>query len=168
MAANVTAPAPDLVYQSILQGQPFNRRVALQVRSSLEPSAVGALVGARIRNGHLALKPTQPLALEDEIGASMRNDYIRMRASTLFGGLALALIAFGLYGLMAYTVARRTREIGIRAAVGASTTRIMMLVLGQSFRLIAVGIAIGIPGAVAVLRAVSGMVSACRPLISSV
>jgi ABC-type antimicrobial peptide transport system permease subunit len=53
---------------------------------------------------------------------------------------------------MACTVAWRTREIGIRAAVGASTARIVFLVLRQSFRLVAVGIVIGIPGSLAVMR----------------
>jgi predicted permease len=161
---SVTAPAPDLIYMPLVQGETNNRGVVLEVRSALEPSAVAAMVNAQVHNAHLPLQVMAATALNDEIGASMANDYIRMRASTLFGGLALALIAFGLHGLMAYTVARRTREIGIRAAVGAGTARIMILVLGQSFRLVAVGIAIGIPGAMAVMRALSGMVFGLPPV----
>ena len=155
---SVAAPAPDLIYLPLVQGETYNRGVVLEVRSSFDPPAVAAMVSALVRNSHLPLTVMPATALNDEIGASMDNDYIRMRASTLFAGLALALIAFGLHGLMAYTVARRTREIGIRSAVGASTARIMGLVLRQSFRLVAVGIGIGIPGALAVMRALSGMV----------
>jgi ABC-type antimicrobial peptide transport system permease subunit len=103
-------------------------------------------------------------ALSEEIGASLQNDYIRMRASTLFATLGLVLISSGLYGLMAYTVAQRTREIGIHAAIGASTFRIMALVLRQSFRLVALGIAIGIPCSMAVMRALTGLVFGLPPV----
>jgi ABC-type antimicrobial peptide transport system permease subunit len=87
-----------------------------------------------------------------------------MMASSLFGGLALLLIASGLYGLMAYTVAQRTREIGIRTAVGASASGIMVLVLRQSLRLVAVGIVVGIPGAVAAMRALNRIVFGLPPV----
>jgi ABC-type antimicrobial peptide transport system permease subunit len=116
------------------------------------------MVDALVRNAHLPLKVSPATAFTEEIGATLEDDYIRMQASSLFAALALALIAFGLYGLMAYTVARRTREIGIRAAMGASTGRIVILILRQSVRLVAIGIVIGIPGAVAAIRALSGIV----------
>jgi predicted permease len=161
---NLAAPPPDLVYFPIFQGFTYNRGLVLEVRSSLQPAAVGALVTARVKNLHLPLSVMPATALNDEIGASLENDYIRMRASSLFATLGLVLIASGLYGLMAYTVARRTREIGIRAAVGAGTFRIMALVLRQSLRLVAVGIAIGIPGALAVMRALKGLVFGLPPV----
>jgi predicted permease len=161
---SVVSPAPDLVYLPLLQGETNTRGVVLEVRSSMDPQALGAIVRARIRDAHLPLKVQSATALNDEIGASLSDDRIRMQASSLFGGLALALIVSGLYGLMAYMVAQRTREIGIRAAVGASTSSIMALVLRQSFRLIAVGTVIGIPGAVAVMRALSGIVFGLPPV----
>jgi predicted permease len=162
---SVSAPAPDLVYLPLLQEAVTNTAgVVLEARSSIDPAALGAVVRARIRDAHLPLTMQSATALNDEIGASLADDYIRMQASSIFGGLALALIASGLYGLMAYTVARRTREIGIRAAVGASTLGIMVLVLRHSFRLVAVGILIGIPGAVAAMRALSGIVYGLPPV----
>jgi predicted permease len=160
----LTTPPPDLVYLPIFQGPTFNRGVVLEVRSSLEPAAVGALVSARVKNLHLPLTVMPATALSEEIGASLQDDFIRMRASTLFATLGLVLISSGLYGLMAYAVAQRTREIGIHAAVGASTFRIMALVLRQSFRLVALGIAIGIPCAVAVMRALTGLVFGLPPV----
>ena len=161
---SVAAPAPDLVYLPLLQGATNTQGVVMEVRSSMGPLALGAMVRARIRDAHLPLKVQSATALNDEIGATLADDHIRMQASSLFGGLALALIASGLYGLMAYTVAQRTREIGIRTAVGASTSGIMILVLRQSLRLVAIGIAIGIPGAVAVMRALSGIVFGLPPV----
>jgi predicted permease len=161
---SVSAPAPDLVYLPLLQAQTNSQGLVLEARSSMDPAALGAVVRARIRDAHLPLTMQSATALYDEIGVSLADDYIRMQASSIFGGLALALIASGLYGLMVYTVARRTREIGIRAAIGASTLGIMVLVLRHSFRLVAVGIVIGIPGAVAVMRALSGIVFGLPPV----
>jgi hypothetical protein len=161
---SVAAAAPDLVYLPLLQGETNTRGVVLEVRSSMDPLALGAMVRARIRDAHLPLKVQSATALNDEIGATLADDHIRMQASSLFGGLALALIASGLYGLMAYTVAQRTREIGIRTAVGASTSSIMVLVLRQSLRLVAIGIVVGIPGAVAAMRALSGIVFGLPPV----
>jgi ABC-type antimicrobial peptide transport system permease subunit len=122
------------------------------------------IVRARIRDAHLPLKVQSATALNDEIGATLADDHVRMMASSLFGGLALLLIASGLYGLMAYTVAQRTREIGIRTAVGASASGIMVLVLRQSLRLVAVGIVVGIPGAVAAMRALNRIVFGLPPV----
>jgi ABC-type antimicrobial peptide transport system permease subunit len=75
----------------------------------------------------------------------------------LFGALALVLAAVGLYGLMAYGVSRRTREFGIRIAIGASAGSIVNLVLREAGRLLAAGIAAGLGGAWAIGRVASSM-----------
>jgi hypothetical protein len=161
---NLSLPAPEVVCVPLLQISSGSRGVVLEVRSAMDPPAVAALAAARIANARLSLTVQSATALNDEVDASLADDYIRMQASSLFGALALVLIAFGLYGLMAYTVAQRTREIGIRTAVGAGTSAIVGLVLRQSLRLVAVGIAVGVPGAVAAVRALSGMVFGLPPV----
>jgi predicted permease len=162
--ANLAKPAPDIVYGSLAQGGTFSSGTILEVRSSMEPTAVGALAAARIRDAHLPLAVRSSTRLTDEIGDTLADDYIRMQASGIFGGLALALIASGLYGLIAYNVARRTREIGIRMAVGSSAAGIVGIVVRQSLRLVALGVLIGIPGAVLVMRELSSLVFGLPPV----
>jgi putative ABC transport system permease protein len=75
----------------------------------------------------------------------------------LFAGLGLLLAAVGLYGILSYSVAQRTREIGIRMALGAARTDVLSLVAGQGLRLALVGIAVGIVAAFALTRLMSSL-----------
>jgi ABC-type antimicrobial peptide transport system permease subunit len=87
-----------------------------------------------------------------------------------FGALAAALAAIGLYGLISYTVARRTSEIGLRMALGASRPAILWLVFRQSLTLIATGVALGLVLALAATRLVSSMLyglESTSPLIAA-
>ena len=65
--------------------------------------------------------------------------------TAIFGGLALALAAIGLYGLMSYSVAVRTREIGVRLALGARPARLVRMVMGRALRTVGIGVIIGLP-----------------------
>ena len=79
------------------------------------------------------------------------------RLSSFFGALALVLACIGLYGLLSYEVARRTREIGIRMALGAQRRNLLRLVVGQGILLVLIGAAIGIATALGVTRFMSAM-----------
>jgi ABC-type antimicrobial peptide transport system permease subunit len=122
------------------------------------------MLQSRIRAGHLPVTIESAGTLDDEIAATLRTDRLRMQASSLFGALALLLIIVGLYGLMAYSVVRRTREIGIRMAVGSQPVGIMRLVLNESLRLVFFGVIVGIPGAVALMKATSSMLFGLSPV----
>ncbi|MGC1615839.1 MAG: FtsX-like permease family protein, partial [Candidatus Acidiferrum sp.] len=83
--------------------------------------------------------------------------------SGFFAALALLLASIGLYGLMSYTVTRRTREIGIRVAVGAQRQNVLWLVLRETLTLALLGIAVGIPSALAASRLIATMLFGLSP-----
>ena len=93
----------------------------------------------------------------------MVEDRATAMLSSLFAALALSLAGIGLFGLMSYTVAKRTREIGIRMAMGAQRTAILQLVLVQSLLLSAAGVMIGTPCAFAATRLVAHMLFGVGP-----
>ncbi len=83
--------------------------------------------------------------------------------SGFFGALTLLLAAIGLYGLMAYTVAQRTREIGIRLALGAARLRVLKMILREALALVLAGVLMGLPGALAASRLIAHMLFGLSP-----
>ncbi len=83
--------------------------------------------------------------------------------TTLFGGLGLVLAAVGLYGVLAYTVERRTGEIGVRMALGADRGRVVAMVLGGAFWQVGIGLAVGLPAAIGAGTLMSGQLFGVQP-----
>jgi len=81
----------------------------------------------------------------------------------VFGGLALALSAIGLYGVLAYTVAQRMREFGIRLALGAAARDVLGMVMGQGAKLAAVGLVLGIAGAAGLMHLMTTLLFQVKP-----
>src|SRR5262252_8479786 len=119
-----------------------------------------ALVPA-IKRELQALDPDQAFAdistMENNIAKSLGSRRMMMSLLGAFAGIALLLASVGLYGVMALTVTQRTRELGIRLALGAERTNIFKLVVGQGMLLIAIGIGIGLIGAIAAGRALMSL-----------
>ena len=129
----------------------------LFVRSEGDPLQVLESVRREVR----ALDPTLPLfnvmTMEERGGAVLARPRFATTLLGVFAGLALVLAGIGLYGVMAFSVAQRTREIGLRMALGANQALVLRGVLWQGLALAGGGIALGLLGALALQRAVTGM-----------
>lgn len=101
--------------------------------------------------------------LTEQMEISLLTERMLAVLSTVFGGLATLLAALGLYGVMAYMVARRTREIGIRMALGAGQGSVMWMVLRETLTLAAIGVAIGLAGAYSVTRLIQAQLFGVQP-----
>jgi ABC-type antimicrobial peptide transport system permease subunit len=100
---------------------------------------------------------------EDRVERSLANERLIVSLSIVFGVLATLLAMIGLYGVMAYTVTRRTREIGIRMALGALSSNVARMILREVAILVAVGIVIAIPAAWAASRYVASQLYDVTP-----
>jgi len=124
----------------------------LQVQTAQDP----ALVAGEVRSALAAIDSNLPIlevkTISEQVDERMDNERFISQLSSFFSLLALLLACIGLYGVMNYDVARRTNEIGVRMALGAQTNGVLWLVLKESMILLAIGIAIGIPAALAASR----------------
>jgi putative ABC transport system permease protein len=129
----------------------------LMLRVLGDPKALAAAVRREVE----AIDPEQPIAqvttMEENISNSLAARRLTMSLLGTFAALALALASVGLYGVMALSVTQRTRELGIRLALGASRQKVFRLVLGQGVTLITIGIGLGLIGAIAASRALSSV-----------
>jgi ABC-type antimicrobial peptide transport system permease subunit len=99
-----------------------------------------------------------------EVENRFQQERLFAQACTLFGGLALLVASIGLFGLMSYSVARRTNEIGIRMALGAERRDVLRLVMGESMILVAAGVLLGLGGAVAASRLIANLLFGLAPV----
>jgi predicted permease len=115
-----------------------------------------------------AVDPSQPLhdvmALEEFVARSLWNQRFFATVFSVFTVVAVLLAAIGLYGLLAYVVALRRREVGVRMALGAGRGAVAWMVASHGMRLVAVGLALGLPAAVLAGRALSGVLFGVKPI----
>lgn len=135
----------------------------LFVRTTGDPEAAATTVRRAIH----AVDPLQPIAeirtLRNAMGETVAQPRFFTLLLSLFGGVAVVLAALGLYGVVAYSVTRRTTEIGIRMALGARARDVVALVIGRSARPTAVGIVAGAAGALVLSRWMASMLFEVRP-----
>jgi putative ABC transport system permease protein len=139
----------------------------LVVRTSVDPISLAAVV----RNEVWAVDKDQPVSNITTMNEILSGSVAKQRFNTLllaiFAAVALVLAAVGIYGVISYSVTQRTHEIGIRMALGATSTDVLRLVVGQGFKLVTIGVAIGLVSAFILTRLMASLlfgVSATDPV----
>jgi putative ABC transport system permease protein len=157
-------PAPEM-YLPYLQNP--GRGVTVMVRASGDPLGVAAAVRAEIGRVHPDLPVSQIRTMTSEVSASLAEPRWNTILLALFASVALVLAAVGVYGMVSSAVEQRTREVGVRLALGAAPVDIVKILLKREFPAVVVGIAAGLGIALFATRLAAGMlyeVSAHDPL----
>jgi predicted permease len=141
---------------------PFHLRF-LYVGTAGDPGALSQAVIGRLR----AIDPNIPIqgavTIEQILDRELARETVITRLASAFGILALALTAIGLFGIMSYTVARRTSEIAVRIALGATPRRLLWLVVRSTLFLLAAGLSVGVLAAVGLARVVQSLLYGLTP-----
>jgi predicted permease len=137
--------------------------LAIVVRTKVDPANAATAVESAIHS----IDPDQPVynvrTMRDVEAASLSPQRLQIALIGLFAALALVLACMGIYGVMSYSVAQRTNEIGVRMAMGAQTGNVLGLVLGEGVKLALLGAGIGLVGAFFASRLLSGMLFGVTP-----
>jgi predicted permease len=143
--------APTAVAYSPLS-QNHETGMTLHVRTNVDPTTVASTIRNEVQSLERNLPLGNPERMSDRVAYSLYAPRMGAILLAVFGGLALLLASIGLYGVMSFSVARRTREMGIRVALGASPGDVFRLVLRQGMTLVVAGVAIGLVAAAMVMR----------------
>ncbi|HEV8337699.1 MAG TPA: ABC transporter permease [Candidatus Polarisedimenticolia bacterium] len=135
----------------------------LVVRGSGDPAPLLAPVRAAVRDLDKDLALSNVRTIADLVDRSVAQPRFRALLLGAFAGLALALAAVGIYGLTAHVVAQRTREIGIRIALGARRSDVLALIVGDGLRPVGVGMAVGLAGTFALTRLLASLLFGVKP-----
>jgi len=157
------------VYHAVLQQDtgvnvPLYRGLSYVVRSRTAPATVAGSIRAAVRGVDPNLVVVNFLPVDGIVGSTIASRKFNAALLGLFAALALALAATGVYGVLQYSVIQRKREMGIRIAIGATAADMIRLVVGQALALAAIGVAIGLVGALALTRVMRALLFNTDPL----
>ncbi len=148
---------PSRLYPSYFRPLWENSAAYYEVGTFGDPSSVAIALRRAVSETAPSLPPIDVHTIASRVDDSLGNDRLLARLSGVFGLLAMLLASIGLYGVMTWTMTRRTREIGVRMALGARPKAILRLVLRDTLVVVLVGLALGIPLALAGARLIQGM-----------
>ena len=154
-----TQPNPEMHLFDLQEPQ---ASMAVMVRTSVDPLTLATAMREQV----MAIDKDQPVAITtmDQIFAdSVGGRRFNMLLLSIFGALALAMAVIGVFGVINYSVAQRTRELGIRIALGAQRSDIFKLVVGQGLVLALLGVGLGLGGAIALTRLISDLLFGISP-----
>ena len=152
--------APPTLYRNIGTSPPG---VTVIVRTAVDPASLIEPVRSAMRQVDAEMPVTGMTTQTEQVEGRFAQERLFAMAYSLFGGLALLLASIGLFGLMSYGVSRRTNEIGIRMALGAERSGVVRMVLSESMRLVAIGVVLGLAGALAAGRLVATVLFGLSP-----
>ena len=154
---------PPAMYVPLAQSPPVGG-VTLMVRAEGDP----LLLAGPVRDAVRALDPDLAVwnvaTMDETVARSLAKERFTSLLLALFAAIAVALAAVGVHGVLSYLVSRRRREIGVRVALGASRFEVLRMVVSQGMGLAAAGLALGLAGAVAASRLLSGLLYGVSPL----
>jgi putative ABC transport system permease protein len=160
-------PRPQVYWNFMGSGRPA-MRMPLVARVSGPPEAQAAAIEGALRSVDPDAAVTGVQSMQSVISSSVRRQRFFMILLGSFAAVALALTITGLYGVISYAVAQRTRELGIRAALGSSRRQTLGLVMSDALTLAVIGLVIGAVSGVALTRLLEGMLYGVSPLSANV
>ncbi|HYP29039.1 MAG TPA: ABC transporter permease [Blastocatellia bacterium] len=157
MYSDLRIQFPPTVYLPYLQGLKGLREMTFEVRTINDPSEMMASVRRAVQEVDSNVPLFNMKTQEEQVNQALTEERLFARLSTLSGSLALTLACIGLYGLMSYSVARRTHEIGIRMALGAQPGAVRWLVMRETLLVIFLGVVLGLAAGLAAMQVISSM-----------
>ncbi|HEY3581041.1 MAG TPA: ABC transporter permease [Pyrinomonadaceae bacterium] len=154
------APRPEIYYHTNTN-PPFGPVVV--IRTTGDPQRVISIARAKVRELDRSVAISNVNTMEQLVAQSVAQRRFGMFLVGIFAALALVLAVVGIYGVVSYSVAQRTNEIGVRMALGASTTDVLKMVLRNGMTLALIGVGVGLAGAFAVTRLMVAMLFDVKP-----
>jgi predicted permease len=161
--ANLREEIRPTAYLPWLQELPGIGAVTFTVRTSGDPTLLSNSIRDALREVDANLPLSGVRTQVEQVSQSLRMERLFVRLLSFFGILALSLAAIGLYGVMAYSVAQRTQEIGIRIALGAQPRDVLKMVILQGMILAIIGVAVGVGGAIGLTRLMATLLYGVSP-----
>ncbi len=169
----VVGVVADVKLEGVDQGTPLqvflplvqdaSRNVAIVVRTAVEPGTLGKALEAAVQEIRPDLPVTRVLTMTSLMSEALATRRLSMTILAVFGTVAIVIAAVGLYGVVSHSVTERTREIGVRIALGAERRRIVMLFVGQGLTIAAIGTLAGLAGALSLSRWLRQLVFGVEP-----
>jgi len=138
-------------------------RPVIVARTLIEPTNLISALRKAVSEVDASVPMDQIETMQQIVSTSVGQSRFRTAVLFVFALLAVFVASIGLYGVMSYLISQRTREFGIRVAVGASTGAVLGLVLGQAVKLVAVGISVGLIGAVVLAKSIASLLYGVTP-----
>ena len=154
---DLTKPLAPHYYMALTQLEEPSGMLQFELKTVADPGTLADTVRREIKSYNSSLPIINVKTLDGLVKSTISSEIIIAKLSSFFGVLALVLASIGLYGVMSYTIAGRTKEIGVRMALGAQRVDVLSLVMREAMLLVLIGVVAGIPLAMFSSRVIQSM-----------